>query len=160
MTSETKPNEKPLPDDQQWQLALAYLRRADESANYLRTLLFAAASGLIIYALPQIKMGIGKLPISAHVLTVLCCAVAVGMLVHSWQLQKKKARERFKYLRAKNYEIYTAYNSAIDNLRRRQNRHWDWAAFWLIATGLMMELVVRLLAAGSAPHILGRAVNV
>jgi hypothetical protein len=49
-----------LDSERQWQLALAYLKRADESANYLRTLLFAAASGVLIEIVVRFAIVVGS----------------------------------------------------------------------------------------------------
>ena len=53
MTEQAKTPEKPLPDEQQWQLALAYLQRAETSAHVLRAVLFFAAIAVAALVLVQ-----------------------------------------------------------------------------------------------------------
>lgn len=137
---------KPPSPDEQWELALAFLRRADEAANYLRTLLFAASAGFIIYLLPGLKAGVPVRMLAGHVAATLLAASAIFFLVRSWQFQKEKARSRFLHLRDRNYDAYLLYDSAAAS-----NSRLDWIAFWLLVAAFVCEVGVRYLIA--APGI-------
>lgn len=132
-----------LSEERQWELALASLRRADEAANYLRTLLFAASSGFIIYVLPGLKAGLPQPALYAHAAAIVLAAFAIFLLVHSWQLQKEKARERFTYLRDRNYEAYLQYDKAVENFSGKRNSRIDWLAFLFLALAFGCELYAR-----------------
>lgn len=139
---------KPLSAEQQWELAMAFLRRADEAANYLRTLLFAASGGFAIYLLPQLKAGDPGGALWGRVLATASTAVAIFLLVYSWQLQKRKARERFDYLRDGNYDAYILYNKPV-----LKNSSVDWFAFLFLAVAFLIEVLVRVFSSSISLNV-------
>jgi hypothetical protein len=141
--SQTTSGKADLSEERQWELALASLRRADEAANYLRTLLFAASCGFIMYVLPGLKAGLPQPALYAHAAAIGLAALAIFLLVHSWQLQKEKARERFTYLRDRNYEAYVQYDKAVENFSGKRNSRIDWLAFLFLALAFGCELYAR-----------------
>ncbi len=76
-SSQTTSGKAELSEERQWQLAMASLRRADEAANYLRTLLFAAASGFIVFVLSGLKAGLPQAAIYAHAAAIVLAAFAI-----------------------------------------------------------------------------------
>lgn len=153
MTEQAKTPEKPLPDEQQWQLALAYLRRAETSAHVLRAVLFFAAISVAAFVLVQMRAGAAGLVFIVNVTSVVLAVAAIFCLVKSWQLQKEKAIERFKYLKAKNAEAVVLYDGVTNQLKGLQSRFWDWLAFWALAGAILIQLAVRMIGAAATLHV-------
>lgn len=148
MTSEQAPSQiaggkAELSEERQWELAMASLRRADEASNYLRTLLFAASSGFIIFVLPGLKAGIPQSALYGHAAAIVSAAFAIFLLVYSWQIQKEKSRERFNYLRDGNYDAYVQYDKAVENFSGKKNSRIDWIAFLFLVFAFGSELYAR-----------------
>lgn len=152
MASDGKPNEKPPADAEQWQLALAHLKRANEAGNILRILLFAAAGGFILYLLPSVRPGGGRAAMYGHIAAIALSALALLTLVKSWQLQKEQSDERFRFLRTRDYASYLQYDAAIQAGPRR-NERLDWRAFLLLAAALLIELAVRAFGVAQAVNV-------
>jgi len=153
MAEQTKVPEKPLPDEQQWQLALAYLRRAEASAHVLRAVLFFAAIAVAAMVLLQMKAGDLGLAFFVNVTSVVLAVAAIFCLVKSWQLQKEKAIERFKYLKAKDHDALALYDGVTNQLQGLQSRFWDWLAFWALAGAILIQLAVRMIGATATLHV-------
>jgi len=149
---------KPLSDERQWQLALAHLNRADQSATVVRILLFAAAVGLFAIELPQVRPASADLFLWGHVAAVLLSLLAIFFFVRSWQVQKEKSISRFNYLKSGNLDAYTQYNTAIEHLKSKRNSRLDWIGFWLMVSSALIEIALRALPSG--PVVLGPALNV
>ena len=143
MSEQTKAPEKPLSEEQQWQLALAYLRRAEISAHILRALLFVAAVALIAMVLTHMKTGVIDPPFLINGASIVLAVIAIFCLVKSWQLQKEKAIERFKYFKAKNADAVALYDGVTGQLRGLQSRFWDWLAFWALAASILIQIAAR-----------------
>lgn len=144
MTEQAKTPEKPLSDEQQWQLALAYLQRAETAAHVLRAVLFFAAIAVAAFVLVQIRMSATGLSFIANVGSVVLAVAAIFCLVKSWQLQKEKALDRFKILKTKDAaDAIALYDSVTNQLQGLQSRFWDWLAFWALAGAILIQLAVR-----------------
>jgi len=138
--------EKPMPDEQQWQLALAYLRRAETSAHVLRAVLFFAAIAAAAFVLVQMRASAGGLPFMVNVASVMLAVASIFCLVKSWQLQKEKALDRFKILKAKDADAIALYDGVTNQLQGLQSRFWDWLAFWALACAILIQLAVRMVS--------------
>ncbi len=149
MTEQAKAPEKPLPEEQQWQLALAYLRRAEIAAHVLRAVLFFAAIAFAAVVLVQMRANDRGLTFLVNAASVALAVAAIFCLVKSWQLQKEKALERFKYLKAKDADAVALYEGVTSQLRGLQSRFWDWLAFWALAGAILIQLAVRMLGAAT-----------
>ena len=145
-------NKTPPGEEQQWLLALAYLKRADDAANLLRILLFVAAAGFIVFLFPLIVPGTGRILFGGHVIAIILCALSILFLVRSWQLQREKAIERFKYLRGRNYDAYLQYDSAAEKIGTGDTRL-DWLAFLCLLAAFVVELAARYLVSFSGIHV-------
>ena len=143
MTEQAKAPEKQLSDEQQWQLALAYLQRAETAAHVLRAVLFFAAIAMAAFVLLQVRMGATGLSFIANVAAVVLAVASIFCLVKSWQLQKQKALDRFKILKARNTDAIAVYEGVTDQLQGLQSRFWDWLAFWALAGAIIIQLAVR-----------------
>jgi len=143
MTEQAKTPEKQLSDEQQWQLALAYLQRAETAAHVLRAVLFFAAIAMAAFVLLQVRMGATGLSFIANVAAVVLAVASIFCLVKSWQLQKQKALDRFKILKARNTDAIAVYEGVTDQLQGLQSRFWDWLAFWALAGAIIIQLAVR-----------------
>jgi len=153
MTEQIKAPEKLLPEEQQWQLALAYLRRAETSAHVLRAVLFFAAIAFAAVVLLQMQASDRGLAFLVNVASVALAVVAIFCLVKSWQLQKEKAIDRFKYLKAKDADAVALYDSVTSQLQGLQSRFWDWVAFWALAGAILIQLAVRMIGAAGTLHV-------
>jgi hypothetical protein len=147
MTEQVKTPEGKLPEEQQFQLALAYLHRAEIAAHVLRAALFFAALAFAAFVLWQMRMSaqMSELGLSffVNVASVVLTLVAIFCLVKSWQLQKEKAIDRFKILRGKDADAIALYDGVTNQLRGLQSRFWDWLAFWALAAAILIQLAVR-----------------
>jgi len=143
MTEQAKAPEKQLSDEQQWQLALAYLQRAETAAHVLRAVLFFAAIAMAAFVLVQVRMGATGPSFIANVAAVVLAVASIFCLVKSWQLQKQKALDRFKILKARNTDAIAVYEGVTDQLQGLQSRFWDWLAFWALAGAIIIQLAVR-----------------
>ena len=141
---QAKTPEKPLSDEQQWQLALAYLQRAETAAHVLRAVLFFAAIAVAAFVLVQIRISAAGLSFIANVGSVVLAVASIFCLVKSWQLQKEKALDRFKLLKAKDADAIALYDGVTNQLQGLQSRFWDWLAFWALAGAILIQLAVRM----------------
>jgi hypothetical protein len=153
MTEQAKAPEKPLPEEQQWQLALAYLRRAETAAHVLRAVMFFAAVAFAALVLIRMQVNDRGLAFAANVGSVAFSLAAIFCLVKSWQLQKEKAIDRFKYFKAKDADAVALYDGVTSQLRGLQSRFWDWLAFWALASAILIQLAVRMLGAAATLHV-------
>ncbi len=149
MTEQAKAPEKPLSDEQQWQLALAYLRRAETSAHVLRAALFFAAIAFAAVVLLQMRANDRGVAFFVNAASVVLALAAIFCLVKSWQLQKEKAIERFKYLKAKDTDAVALYEGVTSQLQGLQSQFWDWLAFWVLAGVILIQLAVRMIGAAT-----------
>jgi hypothetical protein len=143
MTEQAKTPEKPLSDEQQWQLALAYLQRAETAAHVLRAVLFFAAIAVAAFVLVQTRTSAAGLTFAVNVASVVLALASIFCLVKSWQLQKEKALDRFKILKAKDADAIALYDGVTNQLQGLQSRFWDWLAFWALAGAILIQLAIR-----------------
>ena len=148
-----KAPEKPLPDEQQWQLALAYLHRAEISAHVLRGVLVFAALAVAAMVLSQMRTGDVRFTFLVNVASVVLAVTAIFCLVKSWQLQKEKAIERFKYLKAKDDDAIALFDGVTNQMQSLQSRFWDWLAFWALAAAILIQLAVRMIGAAATLNV-------
>ncbi len=154
MAEQTNAPEKPLSEEQQWQLALVYLRRAEVSAHVLRGVLFFAAFAIAVFVLLQMKMGdVGRV-FFVNMTSVAFSVATIFCLVKSWQLQKEKAVERFKYLKAKNHDAVAIYDNVTIQMQGLQSRFWDWLAFWALAVAILIQVAARAMGVAVLPAVL------
>ena len=153
MSEQFKAPEKPLPEEQQWQLALAYLRRAETAAHVLRAVVFFAAIAFAALVLVRMQANDRGLALAANAGSVAFSLAAIFCLVKSWQLQKEKAIDRFKYFKAKDADAVALYDGVTSQLRGLQSRFWDWLAFWALAGAILIQLAVRMLGAAATLHV-------
>jgi hypothetical protein len=92
------------------ELALAYLKRSDESATVFRTVVFTACSAAIVFIVSKYDKGIAP-----HLPALVFLAVAAIFVLLSWDLQKGKAIKRFRALRAKDLDAYFALDDGNPN---------------------------------------------
>jgi hypothetical protein len=118
-----------------WELTEFYLRRSENAANLLRAMLFALSGGAIGFVANQ---NYAK-PTGFHAFSIVAFAIAIGMIVFSWHVQKGKAIERFKKLRD---EGYTAFRQQEEYYaRHRRNYVIDLCACAFIIIGFLIEFV-------------------
>ena len=104
------------------ELALAYLKRSDESATVFRTVVFTACSAAIVFIVSKYDKGIAP-----HMPALVFLAVAAIFVLLSWDLQKGKAIKRFRALRAKDLDAYFALDDGNPNYgldRYARHRHY------------------------------------
>ena len=142
-TSQITSGKAELSEERQWQLALASLQRANESTNYLRMLMFAAASGLIFFVLPEIRTAIPRIALLAHLAATALSGIAICVLFYSWHIQRMKARERFNYLRDGNYDAYLQYDKAVETISSKRDSRIDFVAFVLLLAAFAVEIAAR-----------------
>jgi hypothetical protein len=142
-TGQTTSGKVELSEERQWELAMASLRRADEAANYLRTLLFVAASGFIILLMLELKAGISVSIFVTRICAIFAAGLVIALLVWSWQLQKRKSRDKFAYLRDGHYEAYRQYDTAVENYAGKRNSTIDRFAFVFLLIAFAIELYAR-----------------
>jgi hypothetical protein len=133
-------------NSQQWELALAHRKRADDAANYLRALLFALSSGGAGYVVTQIDMSLSCFVIVGHTSTFAFLALALGVLIFSWQEQKRKSIERFKWLLDSKNIIsnYPAFDNSLTKKWFHKNFILDWIALGFIVIGSTVEVVTKI----------------
>ena len=139
--ADPEPGEIP---DQQWELALAYRRRSDKSANYLRALLFASAGAAAAYVASLIDNSRADCFLVGHAGALILFGVALILLFRSWGIQKRKADERFKWLC--NTENKLADFPCFDQglvVTYGKNYILDLSAFILILIGLGIEAATK-----------------
>jgi hypothetical protein len=124
-------------EDHRWELCKAYLERADKSGELLRALLFAAGSAGVGFSLRQSAIGNAK----CHIFAAALFGIGVGVVFWSWDLQKRKARDRFTTVRDKGVEAYLANERTIQS-----NRALDRTAFVLLAVGAALEFWLAFIA--------------
>jgi hypothetical protein len=144
MTSEpTTDGKAELSEDRRWDLALASLHRANESTNYLRTLMFVAAGGLVFFILPELRASVPKAAILGHLVAVFLSVLAASVLFYSWHIQRVKARERFNYLRGGNYDAYLQYDKAVETISSKRDSRTDFLAFVILLAAFAVEIAAR-----------------
>ncbi|NWG24157.1 MAG: hypothetical protein HXY30_07020 [Pseudorhodoplanes sp.] len=160
MSSEGKPNEKaserpaekPPADADQWQMALVHLKRAGEAGNWLRVLLFAASFGLIVFVLTEIRPGASRTVLLGHLAALALSGLSVFSVVRSWQVQREKSMERFRFLRTRDYASYLQYDLVVE-AGPKNNERLDMRAFLLLIGALAIELAVRVLGVAHAVNV-------
>jgi hypothetical protein len=119
----------PFLDEHRWDLCKSFLDRADRSADVMRALLFTASSAGVGFSLHQTE------PDSkCHLISVALFAVAVAVVFWSWDLQKRKARERFKLIRDEGVAAYIANEKDMPSDRRL-----DWIAAGAAGLAVIVE---------------------
>jgi len=157
-TSQTTTGKAELSEERQWELALASLQRANESTNYLRTLMFVAAGGLFFFILPEMRASIPRSALIGHLAAAVLSVLAICIQFYSWHIQRVKARERFNYLRDGNYEAYVQYDKAVETISSKRDSAADFLAFVVLLAAFAAELAARyqaLIAVVPAPVVPG-----
>ena len=127
-----------------WNLALSYLKRADDSANYLRALLFTLCAAAIAYLTTELKDEL----IYGFVIALVSFAAAIALIVISWDIQKLKAGRRFEALRDFGFSKYQEVNREIQNSTFQKNYVIDRFAYGLIAIGFVAALATKAFLVG------------
>lgn len=143
MTEQASEGKAGLSDERQWELALASLQRANESTNYLRLLMFVAAGGLVAFALPELKSTLPRAALHAHGGAIVLSLLSICILFYSWHVQRVKARERFTYLRDRNYDAYLQYDKAVETISSKRDGRLDALAFLALLIAFAIELYAR-----------------
>jgi hypothetical protein len=144
MTSEQTPSGKAeLSEERQWELALASLRRVNESTTYLRTLMFVAAGGLFFFVLPELRITIPRIALLGHLAALALSVLAASLLFYGWHVQRLKARDRFNYLRDGNYEAYLQYDRAVETISSKRDTRIDFMAFVVLLAAFVVEIAAR-----------------
>jgi hypothetical protein len=92
-------------EEHRWELCKAFLERADKAGETLRALLFAAGGAGIGFSLHQAANGGSKW----NVLGAVIFAISIAIVYWSWDLQKRKAVQRFELVRDKSVSAYLAW---------------------------------------------------
>jgi L-lactate permease len=130
-------SEKSFLENHRWELCKAYLERADKSGELLRALLFAVGSAGTGFCLRQSATGNAK----CHIFAAALFGLGVGVVFWSWDLQKRKARDRFTTVRDDGINEYLKKEKTI-----QINRAWDISAFVLLAVGAALEFWLAFIA--------------
>jgi hypothetical protein len=105
----------------------------------LRALLFAAGGAGIGFSLHERTGGGSKY----HVLAAALFVVAIVMVYWSWDLQKRKARQRFELVRDTGVSAYLAWEKGEQNesawQKYKSNRRLDWIAVATLAVAVVFE---------------------
>jgi hypothetical protein len=98
-------SEEPVLQGRLFDLALAYMKRSDEAANYQRALILAVAlAGVALVGNVLSKTANATTPFSfststiLHIVALACFFLSAIMTFMSWGRQKKKAGRRFELL--------------------------------------------------------------
>jgi hypothetical protein len=120
------------------QLLSHHSKRSDEAANFLRAALFALATvagGFLV------KENYEK-PFNSHDISLVLFATAIGLIVYSWDYQKKKSLRRVRSLEANKWrEEYRTLQNEIKTKGKNQTID-RWAA-GLIFAGFAVEVVIK-----------------
>ena len=141
MTEDPKSNGK-VPENFRWQLAADFRKRADQSADFLRALLFALSSASVAYVANQDLQQFTAL----HALSFVCLSVAIVLLVLSWNLQKSKSIRRYEALRDEGYEKFIKKECEIKENIFRWNSLVDVTSYFLIVIGISFEVSAKICA--------------
>jgi hypothetical protein len=134
-----------LDDKDLWPLALSYLKRADDAANYLRALMFTLAGAAIAYLTTELKGNLN----CGYLIALILFAIAIALIVVSWDIQKKKAGQRFEALRDFGFARYQEVNAEIAKSIFFKNYVLDRSAYILILIGFVISVVTKLSASGT-----------
>jgi hypothetical protein len=113
------------------ELALAFRKRADDSASLLRALLFALAGGMSGFIASQLdewtteQKGLGTL-------SLVLLAGAIAVLIRSWFLQKDKSLRRYRVAYNEGLEALAKLDEETRESPKRRNEDWDGLACGLI----------------------------
>lgn len=121
------------PEEYRWRLAEHFRRRSDESANYLRTLLFIISSAAVGWiADKHIDKGV-----SIHIIPSVLLIASIIALIISWNRQKEKSILRVETLEKEGYNAFLAQEKIFSRVLR--NSTIDNFAYTLIALGIILE---------------------
>ncbi len=143
MTEERESDGK-VPESFRWQLAADFRKRADQSADFLRVLLFALASASAAYVANQDLQKFTAL----HALSFASLAAAIVLLVLSWNLQKSKSIRRYKTIRDQGYEKFLEEERKIEENIFHWNSMVDVTSYFLIVIGIVFEVSAKICALG------------
>ena len=145
MTEENKETQRSeLKEEYLWPLALSYLKRADDAANYLRALLFTLSGAAIAFLVTELK---DKL-ICGYLVALISFAAAIALIVISWDIQKAKAGQRFEALRDYGFARYLRLNDRIRDSAFLKNYVFDRLTYFLVLIGFIAALVTKILLLG------------
>jgi len=120
------------------QLFDRYSKRSDEAANFLRTALFALATVAGGALVNKFYEG----PFNAHYISILFFVLAIGLIVYSWDFQKRKSLQRIGELEQDNWQkSFSALQVKISASKKNQTID-RWAAGMIIA-GFAAEFVIK-----------------
>jgi hypothetical protein len=118
-------------DDHRWELASTFLSRSDHSAEVFRAALLAIATAAIGFVMQNENL-------AAHIMSLVLFGSAATCVLVSWDIQKKKASDRFKTLRDRGASAYLAMSD------KPKNVYWDRAGAILIGAGAIWETAIKL----------------
>ena len=113
------------------ELALAYLQRADQSADRIRAMTLAIATAAFGFIIHQYN---GNLV--PHFTGLVVFSLAIALTFISWNMQKAKAIKRFDALKDDDLCKYRCQ-------RLLRNHRMDWAASFFVVVGFGSELLTR-----------------
>ena len=139
----TGDQDKSIEPELRRQLALHFIRRADESANFSRTLLFAVSSASVGFIVTQIAGTLTACALALHFTSCLMFLISIGIVAFSWDIQRKKADKRFRFMRDNKYEEYLAYDEVVRNSPKLKNYLYDRVALVFIVFGVIFEIAAK-----------------
>ena len=122
-----------------WELIEAFRSRANQSANIVRSFVFALNSGGIYFVANKYF----DAP-SYHLFSVAAFAAAIAVVIWSWDVQKRKATERLVTLRDNGYAEYLKLEGKYRRSIWDKNYIIDRIAYCLTALGFIIELAPKL----------------
>ncbi|HEY5606858.1 MAG TPA: hypothetical protein VIM38_00825 [Alphaproteobacteria bacterium] len=125
------------------QLVDRYSKRADEAANYFRAVLFALATvsnGFLI------SKNYGA-SINPHIISIFLFAVAIVLIVYSWDYQKAKSLLRVNALESEN-GLKNFQQLQSDIASRGKNQTIDRWTAGFVFSGFAVELVLMIACRG------------
>jgi hypothetical protein len=138
-TGNSDDNEKRWDEKRRRELIDRYGKRSDESANFLRVALFALAT---VTAGFLIKESYSQ-PLNMHSISIGLFAVAIVLIVVSWEYQKGKSLARVDALQSANWlQEFQRVQASISE--RVRNQTIDRSIEALIAGGFLSELIIML----------------
>ena len=112
-----------------------------------------AAAGFAALLLTEIVAGLPRALLLGHFAAAGLSVFAMGLVFYAWRSQSEKSHERFKYLRAKDYENYLQYDSAVELITAPRAARADRLAFFCLLAALIVEIVIRYLASAGSINV-------
>jgi hypothetical protein len=122
-----------------WELCKAFLERADKAGETLRVLLFTTDGAGIGFSLHQATNDGSKW----HILAAVFFAISIVVVYWSWDLQKRKAVQRFQLVRDKGISAYLAWEheETIEGVQQEyeSNKSMDSIAAVILGLAVIFE---------------------